>query len=161
MLKMQRIQRVLIVLVCICAIALSACLGPRSADSNAPVTSETTEVTDTQSNSSAEERDRPADLNLSSEEQAKISDIAYLSGRANTAPVHERIVFLSLKYDLDRVTLENVLYDYLREHGGFKGDSNFTRTIYDIRDRYDLSTQEIAQILMDYKSWLSLNKSPI
>ncbi len=165
---MQRLQRVLIVLVCICAIALSACLGPRSAEPNTPnarATNETTETADAQANSRIEDSgnptDRPANLDLSSEEQAKISDIAYLSGRANPAPVQERIVLLSLKYDLDRATIANVLHDYLRKHGGFKGDSNFTRTIYEIRDRYNISTQDIAQVLMDYKSWLSLNKSPI
>ena len=145
---MRRIQRVLIVLVCICAIALSACLGPRSDDSDATVSTETTEIPDAQPDSRVENADESADLDVSSEEQAKIADIAYLSRRANPAPVRERIVLIALKYDL-------------QEHGGFKGDSNFTRTIYEIRDRYGISTQEIAQILMDYKSWLSLNKSPI
>lgn len=158
---MRRIQRVLIVLVCIYAIALSACLGPRSDDSDATVSTETTEIPDAQPDSRVENADEPVDLDVSSEEQAKIADIAYLSRRANPAPVRERIVLIALKYDLERTTVENVLYDYLQEHGGFKGDSNFTRTIYEIRDRYDISTQNIAQVLMDYKSWLSLNKSPI
>lgn len=158
---MRRIHRVLIVLICICAIALSACLGPRSADSDATVSTETAEVTDAQPDSDVRDAEEPVDLEISSEEQAKIADIAYLSRRANPAPVRERIVLLALKYDLDRAAIENVLYDYLQEHSGFKGDSNFTRTIYEIRDRYDIPTQEIAQILLDYKAWLSLNKSPI
>lgn len=160
---MQRIQRTLIVLICLCAIALSACLGPssRSSDTRSTASDESVAVTDTPANADAEDTNEPADLEISKDEQAKISDIAYLSGRANAAPVQERIVLLALKYERDRITIENVLYDYLKQHSGFKEGSNFTRTIYQIRDRYGLSAQEIAQILLDYKAWLSQNKSPI
>ncbi|MEM6591524.1 MAG: hypothetical protein AAF651_06680, partial [Cyanobacteria bacterium P01_C01_bin.73] len=97
----------------------------------------------------------------SREERAKIADLAYLSGRANTSPVEERVVLLSFKHDIDRLVVEDVLYDYLDVHGGFKSDVSYVETIVELRDRYGLTAQQISLLLMDYKAWLRLNRSPL
>ncbi|WP_137455053.1 hypothetical protein [Halomicronema hongdechloris] len=89
------------------------------------------------------------------------SDIAFLSGRSNTAKVKERLELLALKYDLGLGLVQRIIHDYFEEHQSFSVNSNFLKTVEDLSAENGIPASQAAKLLLDYKGWLTCSRGPL
>lgn len=90
-------------------------------------------------------------------------------------PHKEKVVLLSLKYDIEKTKLESVLDEYLSNHDIFydlmkdvyskggkqqnknKGDLevnlNFEETIEGLSNKYNIPKNKLSNIIIDYRIW--------
>lgn len=90
--------------------------------------------------------------------EPKPGNLAFLSGKASSVGVNERVVLLSIKHKIPESNVEGILVDYLSEHNNFKNNPDYKQTLTEISRKYDVPLEKVAQVILDYKAWLATGK---
>lgn len=93
-------------------------------------------------------------------------------------PDSEKVVLLSIKYNIEKTKVENVLDKYLSRHDPWylstkeillgdrktqeneypQKNKNFQETIYELSIKYDIPQEKLASLIIDYKIWTESEK---
>lgn len=96
-----------------------------------------------------------AQLSPENTEEPKPGTLAFLSGKATSAKVNERVVLLSIKHQIPEPKVEGILIDYLSEHSNFKSNPDYRQTLTQVSRKYNVPLEKVAQVILDYKAWLA------